>query len=199
MPDFQRNGLLVPGVHRMPLDAVEAIFVQGCDHFYNRQRIFDALRLMVELVPVRFGLSTILVSGPFIAKDTRAPHYAHVAIIPRSHTDLKKIPPEQAVKIMTIGSVMVGRPELMSFTQIDPMGGLVRSWIAYEDDEIEIVRGMLRTAVDRSGNPLRGVEQGYVELESCRLQPQRTKLLLEQCAHYRRPVRDRHAVGHHPS
>lgn len=166
MHDFQRNGLLAPGVHRMPIEKVESVFVQNCDHLYDRQRIYDAIRLLLELVPPRFGLSQIFISGPFVTKRTRAPKYANVAIVPRSRVALERVPPEQAVKIMSLGSVVIGRPDLMSFTQIDPMGGLIRSTVAYEDDEIaySLMIGMLRTAIDHAGKPIRDTEQGYLEL-----------------------------------
>lgn len=160
------TGLLPVGIHQATLAEVHTTFVQNAPFPDERELVFKALSVYLDILSTRFQPQRVFLNGGFVTYKTwAAPKDADLAI-GLSSADYKSTFAPENISAWTLGGVSVTEPGSYVVPKIQPMLGLVDGYFfpnalpafrAYWEDFYGKVK-------DQHGNEIPGVRKGFVEV-----------------------------------
>lgn len=160
------TGWLPPGAHPATLSEIHATFVVAAPFSAERELIFRAMSVYLDILAPRFAAPRILLNGGFTTHKTwAAPQDADLAI-GLSTPDFKTAYHPNNHPLLTLGDGGVNRPQNMQLLKLQPMGGLVDSYffpsklanhVRYWEDHWGKVK-------DQNGVEMVGARKGFVEV-----------------------------------
>lgn len=138
IPDLESNGRLPVGRHVATLEEINKLFVTSAPCEESRARIFQALGIYLGLVDELIPSFVCWVDGGFVTHKPEPPSDVDVAIlVPNAVINgLSESDEARFASLLTIQEA-IGRNGFFagSFGRVQPMGGLVDSYLVPTDDE----------------------------------------------------------------
>lgn len=135
-PSLDARGRLPDGRHSCSLEELRARFVeQAPKGIAQRQRIWRAFEVYVDLVRRRIPGARLWVNGGFVTHKADPPSDIDVVIIVPAAWSPKSTQEQQDVKtLLTLQGADLGSALSAAGARLRPMGGLVDGFLARDDD-----------------------------------------------------------------
>ncbi|ORA62163.1 DUF6932 family protein [Mycobacteroides franklinii] len=167
IPEPNEQGFLDPSTEPYPatLNDLHDRFVAGApEHKSERQRLFDALELHLNLLAEVGGAGKVWVDGGFITYKTAAPRDVDLVYLCRDEAHMgAMLRNERIHSLLTLKSVVIGKPALGALARMQPVGGLVDAFLTVPEGQMYWA-GMWARVKGPDGRPVPGVRKGFVEV-----------------------------------
>ena len=156
------------GPYVCTLDEVHEQFVTNAPHRAVRERIFEALRLWIDLAEDVFGPGRLWINGGFVTHKPHPPKDVDIAFLP--HVPLAvdaAIKTGAAFQLLTVQDLLFSRPAPGGHLQrMQPVGGLVDAFLAdvRVPTDAEIWFDIWSSVKDLDGEMIVGARKGFLEV-----------------------------------
>lgn len=160
------TGWLPVGIHSATLDEIHGTFVEEAPFRDERELIFRALSVYLDILRSRFTDPRILLNGGFTThKAWAAPKDVDLAV-GLSNADFKSAYHPDNHSLITIADGGVNRPQPMPLVKIQPMGGLVDGYLfpAKLPNHVHYWEDQWGKVKDQQGNEVVGARKGLLEV-----------------------------------
>ncbi|MBT9273618.1 hypothetical protein KMZ32_05960 [Phycicoccus sp. MAQZ13P-2] len=142
--------------------------MQQAPHPGLRSRIFEALRLWIDLVEDTFGPGRVWINGGFVTHKPDPPKDVDVAFLPSAPLDVDAaIKTGTAFQLLTVQDLLFSHPAPGGHLQrLQPVGGLVDAFLAdtRNPTDAQIWFDIWSSVKGPDGEIIGGVRKGFLEV-----------------------------------